>query len=144
SGAFFLSPEFQYTGSYIYGVYKGSLGRRPTFLEFMRDLPQLVNGIIVNGQISGPAIEANRAAYVAQFVQRSGFASIYGALSNQGYVDKFFQTTGTPVSDADKQALVNGLTGATETRGSVLHKVVNGTRVIAEGQIEIIAAYGKA
>src|SRR6185436_10602945 len=45
---------------------------------------------------------------------------------------------------ADKQALVNGLNGATETRGSVLHKVVNGTRVIAEGQIEIIAAYGKA
>ena len=42
SGAFFLSPEFQYTGSYIYCVYKGSLGRMPTFLEFMRDVPQLV------------------------------------------------------------------------------------------------------
>jgi uncharacterized delta-60 repeat protein len=143
SGAFFLSPEFQYTGSYIYGVYKGSLNRRPTFLEFMRDMPQLVNGIIDNGQISGSAIEANRAAYVAQFIQRSEFASIYGALSNQGYVDKLFVTTGTAVSDADKQALVNGLNGLTETRSSVLHKVVNGTRVIAEGQLEVIAVYGK-
>jgi hypothetical protein len=144
SGAFFLSPEFQYTGSYIYGVYKGSLNRRPTFLEFMRDMPQLVNGIIVGGQISGPVIEANRAQYVAQFIQRTEFANIYGALNNQGYVDKLFQTTGTAVTDADKQALVTGLNGGSETRSSVLHKVVNGTRVIAEGQIEIIAVYGKA
>ncbi|HVQ39432.1 MAG TPA: DUF4214 domain-containing protein, partial [Pyrinomonadaceae bacterium] len=143
SGAFFLSPEFQYTGSYIYGVYKGSLGRRPTFLEFMRDMPQLVNGIIVGGQISGATIEANRAEYLNQFVQRSEFVSIYGALTNQGYVDKLFQTTATVVSEADKQALVNGLNGATETRASVLHKVINGTRVISEGQTEVVAAYGK-
>jgi uncharacterized delta-60 repeat protein len=143
SGAFFLSPEFQYTGSYIYAVYKGSLNRRPTFLEFMRDLRQLVNGIIVGGQISGPVIEANRAQYVAQFVQRPEFTSIYAGLSNQGYVDKLFLTTGTSVSNADKQALVTGLDGGSENRFSVLHKVVNGTRVIAEGQIEIIAVYGK-
>jgi uncharacterized delta-60 repeat protein len=144
SGAFFLSPEFQYTGSYIYTVFKGSINRRPTFLEFMSDMPQLVNGIIVGGAISGPVIEANRAQYLAQFVQRSEFLNIYGALSNQGYVDKLFLTTGTSVSDADRQALVTGLNGGTETRSSVLHKVVNGTRVISEGQIEIITVYGKA
>jgi hypothetical protein len=47
----------------------------------MRDLPQLVNGIIVGGAISGPAIEANRAQYVAQFFHRPEFASIYGTLT---------------------------------------------------------------
>lgn len=48
------------------------------------------------------------------------------------------------MSSADKQALVTSLNGGTETRASVLHKVVNGTRVLSEGQVEIVAPYGKA
>jgi Calx-beta domain-containing protein/beta-propeller repeat-containing protein/uncharacterized protein DUF4214 len=144
SGAFFLSPEFQYTGFYIYCVYKGSLGRQPTFLELMRDVQQVSRGIVVNGSLSGPVIEQNRAQFELEFIQRPEFVAIYGALTNQAYVDKLFQTTGTPVSGADKQALVNGLNGATETRASVLHKVVNGTRVISESQTDIITTYGKA
>jgi hypothetical protein len=144
SGAFFLSPEFGYTGQYVYVVYKGSLGRMPTFREFMRDVQQVSRGIIVGNAVSASTIEANRAQYLTEFLQRPEFANIYAALTNQAYVDKLFQTTGTNVSSADRQALVTGLNGATETRATVLHKVVNGTRVLAEGQVEITAAYGKA
>ena len=144
SGDFFLSPEFQYTGHYVYVAYKGSLGRVPTFREFMRDVQQVSRGIIVANAISASTIEANRAQYLTEFMQRSEFANIYAALTNQGYVDRLFLTTGTNVSSADRQALVTGLNGATETRATVLHKVVNGTRVLAEGQVEITAAYGKA
>jgi hypothetical protein len=143
SAAFFLSPEFQYTGLYVYSVYKGSLGRMPNFLELMRDVQQVSRGIVISDAISGVTIEQNRAQYEAEFVQRAEFVGIYGQLDSQGYVDKLFQTTGVAVSAADKQALVNGLNGATETRASVLHKVTNGTRVIAENQVDIIAAYGK-
>jgi len=39
---------------------------------------------------------------------------------------------------------LQGLNDGTETRATVLHKVVNGTRVISEGQADIIAPYGKA
>jgi uncharacterized delta-60 repeat protein len=143
SAAFFLSPEFQYTGFYIYCLYKGSLGRMPNFIELMRDVQQVSRGIVVNNAISGAVIEQNRAQFETEFIQRPEFVAIYGALSNQGYVDKLFQTTGTSVSAADKQALVDGLNGLTETRATVLHKITNGTRVIAEGQVDIIAAYGK-
>ena len=58
--------------------------------------------------------------------------------------DLLFVTTGTTVSSADKQALVTGLNGGTDTRATVLHKVVNGTRVLSEAQVEVIAVYGKA
>src|SRR6185436_17391809 len=34
SGAFFLSPEFQYTGYFIYRMYQGALGRQPKLSEF--------------------------------------------------------------------------------------------------------------
>ncbi|HVQ39504.1 MAG TPA: Calx-beta domain-containing protein [Pyrinomonadaceae bacterium] len=144
SAAFFLSPEFQYTGLYVYSVYKGSLGRMPNFLELMRDVQQVSRGIVVGNSLSGTIIEQNRAQYETEFINRADFVSIYVLLDNQGYVDKLFQTTGVTVSAADKQALVNGLNGAMETRATVLHKVTNGTRVIAEGQVDIIAAYGKA
>ena len=144
SGAFFLSPEFQYTGFYIYCVYKGSLGRPPTFLEFWRDVQQVSNGIVVNGALSGPVIEQNRAQFELDFLQRAEFVAIYGALNNQAYVDKLFLTTGVSVSSANRQALDNGLNALTETRATVLHKVVNGTRVISESQTDIITTYGKA
>src|SRR6266536_3634939 len=35
SAAFFVELEFQETGYFVYRIYKGSLGRRPTFTEFL-------------------------------------------------------------------------------------------------------------
>ena len=144
SAAFFKAPEFQYTGFFIYCVYKGSLGRMPTFLEFMRDTQQVANGIIVANQVSGAIVEQNRAQYLIEFMQRAEFVALYGSLSNQEYVNKLFMTTGIAVSDADRQALIAGLNNGSETRATVLHKIVNGTRVISESVFEVIAAYGKA
>jgi len=48
-------------------------------------------------------------------------------------VDKLFLTTGVNASAADRTALVNGLNAATETRATVLQKVVDGIVVISEG-----------
>lgn len=144
SAAFFVSPEFQYTAFYVFCVYRGSLGRRPSFLELMRDTQRVGRGIIVANQFSASIVEMNRAEYLSEFVQRDDFISIYGSLDNQTYVNRLFMTTGTSVSGVDKQALVDGLNLGTEARASVLHKVVNGTRVHSEGQLEVIASYGKA
>ena len=44
SAAFFVEQEFQGTGNFIYRLYKASLGRRPTFNEFMPDRNQLIGG----------------------------------------------------------------------------------------------------
>src|SRR6185503_16983746 len=88
--AFFSSPEFQMTGGFVYRLYKGSLtggqnydggspGRFPMFfLEFMRDAAQVSEGIVVNNQISGSVVEANRNRLAAEFVLRPEFAAKYG------------------------------------------------------------------
>jgi len=39
SGAFFLSPEFQYTGYFVYRMYQGALARQPKLSEFIPDAP---------------------------------------------------------------------------------------------------------
>jgi hypothetical protein len=110
SGAFFLSPEFQYTGYFVYRMYQGTLGRQPKLSEFLPDAQFVGNGIIVNGQLSGAKINENKAAFATQFVncvdatkyRCAEFKAIYDPLTNQQFVDKLFQTTGVNASAADQ------------------------------------------
>jgi hypothetical protein len=153
--AFFFSPEFQITGGFVYHLYKGSLtgspnydggspGRFPTSLEFMRDVSTVSEGIVVNNQISGAMVEANRNRLAADFVQRPEFLAKYGGLNNTLYVQELFNTTGITPTASQKQALVDGLTNGTETRASVLRKVVDGTVVISESNVQFTTTYGQA
>jgi uncharacterized protein DUF4214 len=149
SAAFFLSPEFQYTGYFVYRLYKGSLiqngaGRFPTYAEFVKDVRQVAAGIIQNNQLSAAAIEANKKTFAEDFIKRAEFRALYDPLSNFDYVERLFQTTGINVSAREKQVLVAGLNNQTETRASVLQKVVDGVVVIAEGNQQFTTAYGQA
>src|SRR5206468_6121969 len=118
SGAFFLSPEFQYTGYYVYRMYQGALGRQPKLSEFTPDAQFVGNGIVVNGQLSAARINQNKADFAAQFVNCTDpakyrcaeFKAIYEGLNNTQYVDKLFEKTGVNASAADRTALVSELT----------------------------------
>ena len=143
------------TGGYVYRLYKGSLtglpnydggspGRFATSLEFMRDVSQVSEGIVVNNQIVGAVVEANRNRLAAEFVERPEFVAKYGGLGNTLYVEELFNTTGIAATAAEKQALVDGLTNGPETRASVLRKVVDGTVVISEGNVQFTTTYGQA
>jgi subtilisin family serine protease len=152
SGAFFQSPEFRYTGYYVYRMYQGALGRRPKLSEFTPDAQFMGAGIIVNGQLSAARINQNKADFAQQFVnctdatkyRCSEFKAIYDGLNNQQFVDQLFQTTGINASVSDRAELVNGLNAATETRASVLQKVVDGIVVISEGNQQFTTSYGQA
>jgi Domain of unknown function (DUF4214) len=84
SAAFFASLEFQQTGSYIYGLYAGTLGREPGYGEFMPDRAQVVGG-------SG--LEPAKAAFAQNFVQRAEFTNRYPqSMSREEFVDAVIQT----------------------------------------------------
>jgi hypothetical protein len=133
-------------------MYQGGLGRQPKLSEFIPDAQFVANGIVVNGQLSGAVINQNKAAFAAQFVNCTDatkfrcaeFKAIYDPLNNAQYVDKLFLTTGINASALDRTALVNGLNGGTETRASVLQKVVDGINVISEGNQQFTTTYGQA
>lgn len=115
SSAFFRSPEFQIKGYFVIRFYLASLGRLPTYQEFVRDL-QRINGATSNDVI------ANQAAYTNEFVQRSDFRVIYDALSNAAYVDRILQTAGVSISNRDQ--LVSDLNAGTKTRAQVLREII--------------------
>lgn len=112
SAAFFIENEFQQTGSFVYRLYKGALGRRPTYAEFISDRGRVT---------AGPNLESNQTALLDAFVQRSAFKTPYpDALSNSQFVNMLFDTAGlTPFSTERQQqidAMVSGKTRAQVVR----------------------------
>lgn len=149
SAAFFLSPEFQNTGSFVLRVYWGTLGKlpsvkRPEYNQYLADLGRIEQGIVVNDKLVPEVINANKRAFVDQFVNSPEFKAIYDSLSNQQFVDKLFVTTGIAPTDVERSALVGGLNTGAETRSSVVFKVVDGTQTGADGAQVFQTRYGQA
>ena len=96
SASFFASPEFQQTGSFIYELYAGALGRTPNYTEFMPDRSQV---------IGGPNLDAARIAFTDTFVQRPEFTARYPqTMTRDQFVDALLQTM-TTRSGADVSSL---------------------------------------
>jgi subtilisin family serine protease len=83
SSGFFRSTEFGERGYWAYRFYHGPLGRRPTFAEFIPDMRRL------SGTQTPAQQEAARAAFVADFMQRSEFTTIYAGLTNAASAAQF-------------------------------------------------------
>jgi hypothetical protein len=161
SAAFFLSPEFQNTGSFVVRVYWGTLGKlpnaqcagipsglsgqcRPLYGEYIADMAQVAKGIVVNDQLDPSVINTNKRAFVDQFVNRAAFKNDYDSLNNAQFVDKLFATTGIDASVADRDELLNGLNTGSETRAGVVFKIVDGTTTQAAGALVFNTWYGRA
>jgi hypothetical protein len=87
SAAFFIENEFQNTGSFIYRLYKGALGRQPTFAEFSTDRPLVVGGA---------SLEQSKAAFADAFVQRTEFTQKFQSNTTaDSFVDALIATIKT-------------------------------------------------
>jgi hypothetical protein len=151
SAAFFFSPEFLNTGYFVLRVYRGSLGRMPHYgggtasdSEFTRDAGTVASGIVVNDALAPNVINANKQAFVNEFVTRGEFRAIYDGLNNTDYVNKLFLTTEVNPASNERQALIDGLNNGSETRATVLFKVVDGTTTMQGGLLTFNTTYGKA
>src|SRR5262249_28930378 len=84
AAAFFIENEFKQTGSFIYDVYSGSLGRGPSFAEYSTDHQQV---------IAGQNLDAEKANFVVSFVQRPEFTAKYeGATTGGSFVVALLQS----------------------------------------------------
>ena len=150
SAAFFVSPEFANGGYFVLRVYRGSLGRMPHYgggtgsdSEFTRDTATVAAGIVVNDALAPNVINANKQAFVNEFVTRPEFLAIYGSLNATEYVNKLFATTGVTPTDVERNALI-AEAGTAGGRASVLFKVVDGTTTVTGGLLVFNTNYGKA
>ena len=130
SAAFFMSAEFQQTGSYIHGVYAGTLGRTLNYGEFNADRSQV---------LGGSGLDQAKTAFAQAFVQRPEFTSRYPqGMTREQFVDAVIQTM-TQRSGVDQSSLRNQLLGDYDVGGRALV-----ARHASEASSFVAAEYNKA
>ena len=125
STAFFVENEFQQSGGYIYRIYKAAFGASPgapsranlAYVQFISD-----RGRVVGGTQS----DQSKSDFAAAFVLKPLFLNRYpNSLTAAQYVDALNANTGNSLTPAERNVLVNGLTGGSDTRASVLRKIAD-------------------
>jgi hypothetical protein len=124
SSGFFRSTEFQVRGYFVFRFYDAALGRKPDYVEFMPDLRR------VTGFITDQQLEANKVAFINDFMARPAFHNKYDSTINNptAYVDALLQTAGLP-SHPSRAGWVVGLTNGTMTRADVLRALAESSEV---------------
>ncbi|MBA2340367.1 MAG: hypothetical protein H0V88_08215 [Pyrinomonadaceae bacterium] len=115
SEAFFVSVEFQETGYLVYRLYRAAFRASsrpprglPRYAEFIRDTQTIGAGVIVNQGNWQQQLEANKQAFLTNFVQRAEFTATYPlTMTADQYVNALLANAGLPLDGAEKQAALN-------------------------------------
>jgi len=132
SGAFFLSIEFQETGYLVYRFYRASFGQPPRHLnEFLLDTRTIGEGVVVNAPGWQALLDANRKAFIEDFVRRPQFIMEYPFdLTPVAFVNQLNAKAGAPLTINEVSAAVAEFAGAATSedwgaRTRVLWKVAD-------------------
>ncbi|MBA2524602.1 MAG: hypothetical protein H0V18_02295, partial [Pyrinomonadaceae bacterium] len=108
-------------------VYQEAFGRLPTLREFLFDVQNLNQGVIIGQPGAVDRLAQNRQAFLDNFVNREEFQSRYTGVSNSAFVDALFTNAGVdPNTEATtRDAILAGLNNGTVTRQSALVQVGN-------------------
>jgi len=124
SAAFFLSIESQSTGFLVYRFHHLTFGNLPGFDAFTTDTRRVGEGVIVGVGNWEARLEQNKRAFAEEWTNRPAFLARFPLSQTAAqYVDALNAGAGSALTLAERNALVAGLTGGAETRGSVMRKV---------------------
>ena len=132
SAAFFLSIESERTGFYVYRMHKAATGQMPRMAEFFADTRKTAEGIVVGRAGWEAQLDENQKRFADEFVARPEFKERYPeTMSPAQYVDAlnnnishpFRETEPGALSTSEREDLIQGLAGGTETRATVLRKM---------------------
>ena len=117
SAGFFRSSEFQERGYFTYRFYSVALGRKPNYNEFMPDIAK------VSGFLTDAEKEANKVAFVSEFMSRQEFKNRYDSLADPTlYVNALLNTAGLP-NHPSRAGWIAGLQNNSLTRAGVLRQL---------------------
>ena len=144
SAAFFLSIEFQETGFLVERAYRAAYGNMPglpvplTLKEFVIDSRAIGEGVIVNQGPWQQTLEANKQAFMSDFVQRTRFLDAYpDSMTPAQFVDTLFATSGIMPSPPERQAAIDEFAGAatstdTAARGRALRRIAENQTLVQQ------------
>ncbi len=96
-----IETEFQVTGSFVYRLYKGALGRQPTYSEFVTNRTKVVGG---------SDLAASKTVLLDDFVLRPEFKQTYpDSMTNPQFVNKLFDTAGLVPFTTERQQQIDAM-----------------------------------
>src|SRR5258708_6137031 len=117
-----MEQEGQQTGSFIYDLYSAGLTRRPGFAEIATDHQRV---------IGGARLEAEKAALVQSFVQRSDFVTKYQANTTaESFVDALIQNV-RQYAGVDLSSQRDSLVNTYRRAGNVTQSRADVVRIMA-------------
>ncbi|HEX7314555.1 MAG TPA: Calx-beta domain-containing protein [Pyrinomonadaceae bacterium] len=122
SAAFFLSIEFQQTGYFVERLYKATYGRRPALVEFMPDTQEAGRDLVVGAEGWTEKLEANKRAFVEQWVERAAFKAAFDPLTNEQFVTKLYANAGVE-QGTEGAELLRALNEGRVTRAGAVRRV---------------------
>jgi len=132
SAAYFLSIEFQKTGGLIDALYQMSLGRAPTYDEFIPDTQTIARDIVVGRTGWESQLTANKQSFVAEFVQRDLLRGPFEGSSSDCYVDTLLVQRGISFAPGERADLITGLETGRLTREVVLLRLAEDERYVSK------------
>jgi hypothetical protein len=142
SAAFFLSIEFQQTGSLVYKMNKAGFGNLPGkpvavqragFIADTRRIGSTPTQIIVGVGDWQTQLEANKQAFALEFVQRPAFQSAHGGQAAGVYVDSLFANAGVTPTVAERNAAISAFgAGGTAGQAGALRSVADSGSVTSK------------
>jgi hypothetical protein len=148
SGAFYLSIEFQQTGYLVERVYKTAFGNAAgassfggahqlpvpvmRLNEFLSDTQKIGLGVVVGQANWEQILENNKQAFSGEFVQRSRFiTALPSSMTAAQFVDALNANAGNPLSQAERDQLVNDLSSSAKIRAQVLRTIAEHANVVS-------------
>jgi hypothetical protein len=150
SAAFFLSIEFMQTGTFVRSFYVAGLNRpnppsatdatanMPAFTEWLRDTQAVQRGVIVGQGNWQATLDANRLAFMQDFVMRAEFVGLYPTTDTPTqYVNKIYSHALSRSPSATELANAVSVFGAAATasdptaRGQALLQVTQASDFIS-------------
>ncbi|HVF45767.1 MAG TPA: PA domain-containing protein [Pyrinomonadaceae bacterium] len=146
SGAFFLSIEFQQTGSLVYKMNKAGFGnlpgkpvavRRASFIADTRRVGSTPAQVVVGQGAWEAQLEANKQAFALDFVQRAAFQAAHGGQTAAQFADSLFANVGVTPTAQERDAAVAAFgAGGAAGQAAALRSVADSDSVTSKTRNE--------
>jgi len=119
-----LLSEFDSWGLPLYLLYRASYGRLPRYQELMRDAETTGHDVTLFKLNWQQQLNSNLQAFTESWTQSPEFKKAFASRTPLQYVDQLYSNLGITPEAGERNTLVAGLQAGTETRASVLSKVI--------------------
>jgi hypothetical protein len=125
-----LIVRYQRWTQALYRLQLASFGELPRYAGFMNDVKSVGRGVVAGVEEQERQFQNNFQQFAEEWTRRAEFSKLYDRMDGGQYVDRLAQNAGINLNSTERDAMIKGLANGTETRATVLLKIVSNQRFV--------------